>query len=424
MLKPLLFLLLTASLAAAKPNVLLLLSDDQAWGDYGFMGHEQIQTPALDKLSEQSITYLRGYTPVPLCRPALACLSTGLYPHQHGVTGNDVTLPGGKKGNGRANPQTTKFYTDVIDTWKSHPDWNSAFAEAGYRTLQTGKWWEGNPVEDGGFTEGMTHGDPKRGGRHGDEGLKIGREGLEPIKDFVRKSGDTPWFVWYGVFLPHSPHTPPADLLKKYKKVAPTEAVARYWACCEWLDRTIADLVAFLDAEGQLENTIILYTTDNGWIQDPKTPNRYAPRSKQTIYEGGIRTPIMVSWKGHLEPRLDKEHLASNLDLWPTVAKLTGIPLPKGLPGIDLTDPAAVAKRQAIFGADFQHDIAKLGEPAKSLDARYVIHGDWKLIIPADGKPAELYDLSDDPWEKNDLAKANPGKVKQLHAELDGWWKP
>ena len=131
----------------------------------------------------------------------------------------------------------------------------------------------------------------------------------------------------------------------------------------------------------------------------------------------------MVSWKGHLEPRMDKQHLASNLDLWPTVASLTGISAPKDLPGIDLTDPAAVANRDTIFGADFQHYIAKLGEPATSLDARYVIHGDWKLIDFADGH-AELYDLSQDPWEKNDLADSHPEKVKALRAQLDAWWKP
>ena len=206
---------------SAKPNILLLLSDDQAWGDYGFMGHPQIETPALDRLAGESILYTRGYSPVPLCRPSLAALTTGLYPHQHGVTGNDPDLPvkGISAMAGSRNPEVAKYYTDVIAEWRGHPDLLESLKAAGYVSLQTGKWWEGNPVADGGFTAGMTHGDPKRGGRHGDEGLKIGREGLKPIKEFIDGAGDKPWFVWYAVFLPHSPHTPPAVLLEKYRKL-------------------------------------------------------------------------------------------------------------------------------------------------------------------------------------------------------------
>ena len=184
----------------------------------------------------------------------------------------------------------------------------------------------------------------------------------------------------------------------------------------------------FLDEKGQRENTIVLYTCDNGWIQDPKKANRFAPRSKLTIYEGGIRTPIMVSWKGKLKPLRDDEHLASNLDLWPTVAKLAGISAPAGLPGIDLSDPAAVAGRERIFCESFRHNIAKLGEPEKSLSHRCVIEGKWKLIVPnpvtlPQGE-VELYDLAADPWEKNNLAGEQPEKVKAMGKELDGWWKP
>lgn len=417
------FLLLTA-VAAAKPNVLLILSDDQAWSDYGFMGHEHIETPALDRLASKSLVFTRGYTPVPLCRPSLACLTTGLHPHQHGVTGNDVILADGKAGNRRANPEHAPIYRKVIADWQEHPDWIASFADAGYRSLQTGKWWEGDPIDDAGFTAAMTHGDPQRGGRHGDAGLSIGREGLEPIKSFIRESGDTPWFVWYGVFLPHAPHTPPKDLLEKYRALAPTDAVARYWACCEWLDRTVADLVAFLDEQGELDDTLIVYTCDNGWIQDPKRANRYADRSKQTAYEGGIRTPIMLSWKGRIEARRDDTHLASNLDLWPTVATLTGTAIPDDLPGIDLTDRSAVEARRAIFGADFQHDLVAPGQAARSLDARFVIDGWWKLLVPANGGEAELFNLKQDPWEKRNLASDAPDRVARLRADLDTWWTP
>ncbi|HQF12429.1 MAG TPA: sulfatase-like hydrolase/transferase, partial [Thermogutta sp.] len=168
--------------SAKRPNVLLIISDDHAWTDYGFMGHPQIKTPSIDKLASESLVFTRGYVPSSLCRPSLATMITGLYPHQHGITGNDPALPDPKVNPmaGRANPQFARYYETLMERIEKVPTLPRILGEAGYVSLQTGKWWEGS-YRRGGFTEGMTHGDPRRGGRHGDEGLKIGREGLEPI---------------------------------------------------------------------------------------------------------------------------------------------------------------------------------------------------------------------------------------------------
>jgi uncharacterized sulfatase len=346
------------------------------------------------------------------------------------VTGNDPDLPvkGLNPMASRGDARVAECYTEIIARWRRQPDLLESLREAGYVTLQTGKWWEGDPVADGGFTAGMTHGDPRRGGRHGDAGLTIGRQGLKPIKEFIDGAGERPWFVWYGVFLPHSPHTPPEFLLEKYLRVAPSEPVARYWACVEWLDHTIHELMRFLDERGLRDDTIVLYTCDNGWIQAPQRANRPAPRSKLTIYEGGIRTPIMVSWRGRLETRRDDEHLASNLDLWPTLAKLAGIGAPADLPGIDLSDRRAVAARRRIFAESYRHNIVELGRPERSLNRRCVIDGWWKLIVPnpltLPRQPLELYHLKVDPWEKNNLADEQAERVAAMRRELDAWWTP
>lgn len=406
-----------------KPNILFLLSDDQSWGDYGFMGHEHIDTPVIDKLAKESLTYTRGYTPVPLCRPSLATIVTGLYPQEHGVTGNDPKWAevDGKKGRA-ARPALN---AELVKTFNNSPNIMHALKDNGYLTLQTGKWWEGNPVTDSGFTHGMTHGDPKRGGRHGDVGLKIGRDGQQPIYDFIKEAGDKPWFVWYGVFLPHTPHNPPKDLLDKYLKVAPTPAVARYWANCEWHDRAIGELIKHLEEIDQLKDTVIIYTTDNGWIQKPDRPQRYDDRSKQTIYEGGIRTPLMLSWKGQIVPRIDEKHLASNIDIWPTISKLTGCSMPKNLTGLDLLDRKAVEARDTIYGIDFAHDMTKKKFPHGTLDGRFVIEGDWKLMIHTAGdEKVSLYNLAKDPWEKTNLAKDEVERVKRLTTKLDDWYNP
>jgi arylsulfatase A-like enzyme len=307
----------------ARPNVLLIISDDQAWSDYGFMGHPCIRTPALDRLAAESLLFERGYSPVPLCRPALASILTGLYPHQHGVTGNDPALPDRRvnPAAARRDPRYAHYNQAIVQQFCRHPNLVRDLVNRGYLAFQTGKWWEGDPMKTAGFTHAMTRGEIK-GSRHGDLGLDIGRQGLEPIDQFLDQAGLRPWLIWYAPMLPHAPHTPPRELLQKYLPVAPSPPVAHYWANVEWFDRTCGDLLERLDRRGLRTNTIVVFTTDNGWIQDPARTNQFAPRSKRTLYEGGIRTPIMISWRGHLPPHRDTQHLASNLDLWPTLAAL------------------------------------------------------------------------------------------------------
>jgi len=297
----------------------------------------------------------------------------------------------------------------------------------GYVALQTGKWWEGDPIKTAGFTHAMTAGEGK-GDRHGGAGLDIGRKGLQPVFDFIEHAGGKPFFVWYAPMLPHAPHTPPDDLLQKYLKLAPSEPVARYWACVEWFDRTCGELLDYLDRKGLSENTIVIYTCDNGWIQNPEKANQFAPRSKLTPYEGGVRTPIMIRSPGKLKPRMDREHLASTVDLWPTLASLLKTQAPKTLPGIDLTNERSVARRNRVFGEQYAHDVADVDDPTRSLQHRWMIDGSWKLIVPdarnVTGKSPELYNLRDDPWEKNDLASREASRVKRMTRQLDDWWQP
>ena len=279
--------------AQEAPNVLYILSDDQAWTDYGFMGHPHIKTPHLDQLAKESVLFERGYVPTALCRPSLVTLTNGHYAHKHGVTGNDPSpksYPPGKKDSYKQKKAQLISYLDRFETLPN------LLGERGYLSHQSGKWWEGN-FKHGGFTHGMTRGFPQQGGRHGDDGLKIGRKGLKPIEDFVDLAieENKPFFLWYGVFLPHTPHNPPERLLKPYKELGLPTSIAKYYANCTWFDETCGQLIDLLEKRNLRDDTIIVYVTDNGWIQNPEK-NGYAPRSKQTPYEGGIRTPIMFSW--------------------------------------------------------------------------------------------------------------------------------
>ena len=414
---------------AAPPNVLLIVGDDQAWTDYGFMGHEHIQTPHLDKLARESLVFKHGYVPSSLCRASLATMITGLYPHQHGITSNDPPLPKGLKGaQVNKDPGYLKLRAEMVAIFERSPTLPKLLEKEGYISLQVGKWWEGNACRCGGFTEGLTHGDPAKGGRHGDEGLKIGREGLQPVFDFLDKAkkDNKPFFVWYAPMMPHSPHNPPERLLNHYKDKTKSIHVARYWAMCEWFDETIGDLLDKLDKNGQAKDTLVIYLHDNGWIQDPDSPN-YAPRSKRSQYDGGVRTPILVRWPGHSRPG-ENEALAHSVDLAPTILAAAGLKPTKDMPGINLLDPHWVASRDAIFGEIFEHNAIDIHKPAANLQYRWIVEKNWKLIVPRepnvkDGK-IELYDLAKDPFEKDNLAARNAEKVADLSRKLDAWWKP
>ena len=169
-------LLMLSSIAHAEsetpPNIVLILSDDQGYTDYGFMGHPKIETPNLDKLAKESALFRRGYVPTALCRPSLMTLITGLYSHQNKTTGNDpANTPANKAHVEKTGQNARELLISHIDKTGALPMW---LAKQGYVSHQSGKWWEGS-YQRGGFTEGMTAGFPNPRGRHGDAGLKIGR---------------------------------------------------------------------------------------------------------------------------------------------------------------------------------------------------------------------------------------------------------
>ncbi|WP_413432943.1 sulfatase-like hydrolase/transferase [Crateriforma spongiae] len=408
------------SVAADQPNVVFILSDDQAWNDYGFMGHEHIQTPNLDALAKQGLLYERGYVTAPLCRPSLASIVTSRYPHQTGIRGNDPVMPGSN--NRKNNPSMfAKLRSRMTTPLHEQPSLIRTLNENGYATLQTGKWWEGNP-KDHGFTHAMTHGDESRGGRHGDKGLDIGRKTMQPIYEFVENAAENgqPFFVWYGVFLPHAPHNAPQRFFDKYKDVAPNEPTAWYWANVDWFDETCGELVNHLKSKGLYENTLFVYTCDNGWIPDPQRRDRYI-RSKQEPVEAGIRTPIFLTHSSTIDPRRDSTTLASNIDIAPTILRACGITPPEEMEGLDLRDSDALRRRNRIFVEAYQHDtdLDYLDDINHGLKARVIIEGWNKLIAWSDHK--QLFDLKSDPDDRNDLSNNDPQTVEELSNALKHW---
>jgi arylsulfatase A-like enzyme len=410
---------LTRNAAAAPPNVILIISDDHGFPDYGFMGCKFARTPNLDRLAGESLLYTRGYT-MPVCSPSLACLLTGQLPHVHGITGNDLTKAALAAENAKGIKGREPLSKHLLGNSLILP---RTLTEAGYLTIQTGKLWN-TTAREVGFTDGMTN----KEGRHGGDGLTIGRESMQPIFDFITdaETKKKPFFVWYAPLLPHQPHNPPAELLAKYQDKGLSQNAAKYFAMVEWFDQTIGELDSFLKKENRYVNTIIIYLADNGW--DPDQGNR----AKLSPYERGIRTPIIVRWSGKVQPLRDDETLASIIDIVPTTLKACGLNVPANLPGINLLDRPAMTARKSIFVESYTHDIAELGQPEKSLVARVVINGWSKLILPGTNRPdkaftsapkeIELYDLKADPFEKENLAAQQPEQVKRLQAIQNSAW--
>jgi len=439
------------------PNIIFIISDDQSWGDYSFMGHPHLQTPNIDQLARESATYSKGYVTSPLCGPSLASIITGKYAFEHQQTGNDAgdsdrdaslwikngyRLAKKKKNN---NYLFSKERNEKFDVIKNGFYKNKLLTDylniKGYKSFQSGKWWLGS-WEEGKFDGGMTHGDFARQGRHGDEGLKIGREGLNPIFDFIdqtQEDGD-PFFVWYAPFLPHTPHDPPQELLDKYIKLAPSEPVAKYWAMCEWFDKTVGDLMNYLKEKSLDENTLIVYTSDNGWIQSNKR-NRYAPRSKRAPHEGGIRTPIMFKLPKVIEPEMNTSTLVSNIDLVPTVLDFLDI-TGEELSGISVMEKEKLNTRETLFIECYHHDILNVERPTETVLYKVALNKKWKLMLPNTkmivreftqpeeqyygyySNQPQLYDLQNDPEEKVNLAKQHPDIVAMLSNQINNWWQP
>lgn len=421
-------------LCAAKsevPNVVLIISDDHGFLDYGFMGHPHIQTPNLDRLASESYVFTRGYISTPLCGPSLTSIQTGLFAFQHGYTGND--------------PMPTYYGDDPNPVWtlETNQDWRwtmqerkawlepykklpqlpKMMQEKGYLSLHTGKYWQEDPAISG-FTHSMG-----KTIRHGSEkSLAIGRDGMEPIYDFIAEAteAEKPFLVWYAPFLPHTPHNPPERLAKKYKHLGHSGI---YYAMVDWLDETCGELMNHLEEKGLTENTVIMYISDNGWP------------GKDKVYpsELGMRTPIMIKWPGKVEPKMDVSSVASVIDIAPTILGLAGLEADPIMQGLDLLDADAVAARQYVYGDNYHHDMADAARPEASLRARVVISNQWKLIVwqeeqpklrdwpwltPAPADKVQLFDLQLDPFEQTNLAADRPDLVALLRTELDAWWNP
>jgi len=448
-------LALPRSLAAAaprkdKPNVVLILIDDMGWTDAGCYGSRYYETPNIDRLAADGMKFTDGYAACAVCSPTRAAVMTGRYPARLGVTDwIRARFQGGKIPADKKNPSGYTGGTNRKVLCPRNALWMEleeitiaeALKPAGYTSCHIGKWhlgpdaWypdrQGFDYNIGGCDYGHppSYFDPYKNPRQGAiptleprcQGEYLtDREADEAVR-FIKKHRNRPFFLYMAHYAVHTPIQAKKDLVAKYKAKTPTnQKNPTYAAMVHSVDDAVGRIMAALEECGVAENTLVIFTSDNGGLLGP-TDNAPLRAGKGHPYEGGIREPLIVRW-----PRVVKAGSAcdvpvTSVDYFPTVCEAAGVPLPKDRP-IDgesimpLLKGTGGLKRDAIYW-HFPHYRGGI------VPYSIVRAGDWKLLKRYDGKTWELFNLKDDLSETTDLAEKRPDVVKQLDAKLVTWLK-
>ena len=400
-----------------RPNIVLIIADDIAWNDYGFNHHPLLQTPNLDKLAASGVVFNNAYSPSSICRPSLASIITGLYPSQHRITGNMRVIGQFRSDHSWALPPFAKRMDEL-------PTLPRALAPLGYRSLQTGKWWE-EDYSTGGFSDG----DKKPVGfwRHVVPINHIGRYTMQPLYDFIAAHQREPFFVWYAPQMPHTPWNPPEKFVAPYQSKVANADLRNYYGMVSWFDDTVGQLVQYLDEHNLRDNTVIIYLADNGINAQTDILQQGTPKGKDTAYEYGNRTTLIFNWPSHWKPA-QREALVSSIDLYPTLLELLQQPMRHDIqsgaayPGVSLlhtiADNAPLA-RTAVVGEIFPEIGEKLDNQRQQRWSRFnEDQHAWKLIDNIHGT-TELYQLDSDPNENHNIAAQQPARVQRALQQLN-----
>jgi arylsulfatase A-like enzyme len=425
-----LFFIAVASIAAERPNILVIVADDLGYADVGFQGCKDIPTPHLDKLAAQSIRCTNGYVSHPFCSPTRAGLLTGRYQHRFGHENNPAWLP----------------ESTVAGLPLSQTTLPQLLKKSGYTTGAVGKWHLGahpqfHPMKRG-FEEyyGMLGGghvyfpDEKGGPEYL---IPMNRNGAdEPLKEYIttalgkeaaafteRHSGDgKPWFLYLTFNAPHTPLSAPKETIAKLAHIV-NEDRRVYGAMILEMDAAIGHVITALDEKKQRENTLIFFVSDNGGPDISArtgkpcfTDNTPLRGHKGAVFEGGMRVPFLVSWPAKLKPGTF-DHPVIAIDFLPTSVAVAGGQIPGDLSvdGVNLLPHLSGEKTTPPHETIFW----RTSGPGQNYAAR---SGKWKFVrLP--GTEPQLFDLSVDVGEKNNVAAANPEVLKKIEAEVDAWDK-
>ncbi|OGV63097.1 MAG: hypothetical protein A2283_14990 [Lentisphaerae bacterium RIFOXYA12_FULL_48_11] len=412
---------------AKKPNILLIVTDDQGYGDFSIHGNPHLQTPHTDKLAETGVRFDRFYVNS-FCAPTRAALLTGRWPLRtgcHGVTHNREAM--------RSSEVTIA----------------EALHGAGYRSACIGKWHNGEQYpftpQGQGFDEffGFNNGHWNnyfnavllRGAKHEATKGYITDVLTDEAMKFISANKAASFFCYLAYNAPHSPYQVPNRYFDKFKVKGFDDVVAAFYGMCENLDDNVGRLLAHLDTEHLADNTIVLFLTDNGGTAGVKIYNAGMRGGKTSMHEGGMRVPLFMRWPAaKWTPHVVKS-IVSHIDLYPTLLDLCGVKAPDGLeidgvtlrPLLEKSDSRLWSER-ILFTHNPIDEANKYPGAVRTQKYRLV----REIKGPSGGSSAkandasatawQLYDMESDPGESTNIAKEYPDIVQRLSAQYDTWF--
>ena len=417
---------------APKPNIIFILADDLGWGDLGCYGHPHIKTPRLDALARRGTLFTQFYVNGSVCSPSRTAFMTGHFPARHRVHGH---LAGHRQNEARGMPNWLDPAAPLL---------TRQLKQVGYATAHFGKWHLGSgnaAPEPGayGFDEYRTFNGNGPAFDENHEYFRARSTGLfvdEAIR-FIEANRDRPFFVNLWTLVPHATLHPTDGQMQPYKRFGPARVPYRgteeiYYGTVTAMDAELGRLFDKLDELELADDTMVMFSADNG-PEDIHVRN--ASHSgvgsagpfrgrKRSLYEGGVRVPFIVRWPGHVPAgRIEEESVVSAVDFFPTFSKLAGMDLPAGYEGDgeDVGDILTGASRPRRTPLMWEWRFGVAGYAVHHSPILSVRDGRWKLLLNPDRSRVELYDMSLDRMELNNLAAQHPDVVERLAESALAW---
>lgn len=414
------------------PNIVFILVDDLGWADLACYGGASFETPNIDRLASEGVRFTDFYAACPVCSPTRAAIQSGQYQNRLHITD---FIPGHYRPFERL---TVPHNADHLPLSITTPA--ELLKPLGYATGYIGKWHLGNPpgrqpAEQGYDLSNVFTGHwlPRKSPR-GKEQRYATDVIAEQATAFVHANKEKPFFLFLSPYAVHIPLQAKPDLVAKYETKLGGQSGPEgplpspiYAAMVEHVDDLVGSVTATLDAEGLTDNTLVILTSDNGGLYktytglgDRVTDNGPLRGEKGTVYEGGVRVPLIAKWPGNSAVGAECAEPTISIDFWPTIAEVSGAKVPDECQIIDgrslvslLKKPSSNLDRDAIF---WHYPHYHHMDPAGAVRS-----GEWKLIRHYDGTPSELYNLSTDLGEANDLSTEHPDRLDQLTQLHDEW---
>jgi len=409
--------------STTKPNILVILTDDQGYHDVSYYGTKDIRTPNIDALTNDGLRFDNFYANCPVCSPTRASLLTGRYPDRVGVPGVIRTYP--EDNWGFLNPEAVTLPQQL--------------KEVGYHTSLIGKWHLGlespNTPNERGFD--FFHGwlgdmmdDYWKKRRHDINYMRRDQETIDPpghatdiftgwaveyINEIAPK--EQPFFMFLSYNAPHFPVQPPESWLEKVKSRDPnlSDKRAKLIAFIEHLDDGIGQVIEALKASGEYNNTIIVFSSDNGGLLRDEANNGPYRDGKQSMYEGGLRVPTSVVWKARgVLPGTNTKYKSITMDLFPTLVEAAGGNNPIDLEGKSFL-PLLTGAKMNDADRPLYYVRREGGKRYGGLTIQAVEINGWKLLQNSPFAPQELYNINHDPYETTNLADSLPDKFNEMN---------